>query len=110
MPHIEESVTLPAPPERVWDSIGGFASVGNWHPMLDHVDISGEGPGAISADYYGIFADRVQQQLKADRQDPPFVGMMSNGTSGNINIPFNIAVVPSKQGLRVGLLAGFNSQ
>ena len=31
-------------------------------------------------------------------------------TSGNINIPFNIAVVPSKQGLRVGLLAGFNSQ
>ena len=31
-------------------------------------------------------------------------------TSGNVNIPFNIAVVPSKQGLRVGLLAGFNSQ
>ena len=31
-------------------------------------------------------------------------------TSGNINIPFNIAVVPSKQGIRVGLLAGFNSQ
>ena len=31
-------------------------------------------------------------------------------TSGNINIPFNIAVVPSRQGLRVGLLAGFNSR
>ena len=31
-------------------------------------------------------------------------------TSGSINIPFNIAVVPSRQGLRVGLLAGFNSQ
>jgi hypothetical protein len=27
----------------------------------------------------------VQQRLEADRQDPPFVGMMSNGTSGNIN-------------------------
>src|SRR5688572_2113803 len=47
--------------------------------------VGGEGPGAISADYYGIFADRIQQLLKADRQDPPFVGMMSNGTSANIN-------------------------
>ena len=47
--------------------------------------VGGEGPGAISADYYGIFADRIQQLLKADRQDPPFVGMMSNGTSGDIN-------------------------
>ena len=31
-------------------------------------------------------------------------------TSGNLNLPFNVAVVPSKEGLRVGLLAGFNSQ
>lgn len=31
-------------------------------------------------------------------------------TSGNLNIPFNVAVVPSREGLRVGVLAGFNSQ
>lgn len=47
--------------------------------------VGGVGPGHISADYFGMFADRVQQLLGADRQDPPFVGMMSNGTSGNIN-------------------------
>jgi len=39
----------------------------------------------VSADYYGLFADRVQQLLGADHQDPPFVGMMSNGTSGDVN-------------------------
>jgi neutral ceramidase len=39
----------------------------------------------ISADYFGMFADRIQELLKADRQDPPFVGMMSNGTSGDVN-------------------------
>ncbi|MFO0871907.1 MAG: hypothetical protein U0935_23525 [Pirellulales bacterium] len=39
----------------------------------------------ISADYFGYFADRLQQLLGADRQSPPFVAMMSNGTSGNIN-------------------------
>lgn len=43
------------------------------------------GPGAISADYFAIFADRMQQLIGADRLDPPFVGIMSNGTSGDIN-------------------------
>lgn len=39
----------------------------------------------ISADYFAVFADRIQELLKADRQDPPFVAMMSNGTSGDVN-------------------------
>lgn len=39
----------------------------------------------VSADYFALFCDRLQQLLGADRQDPPFVAMLSNGTSGNIN-------------------------
>ncbi len=39
----------------------------------------------ISADYFGVFADHIQKLLNADRQDPPFVAMMSNGTSADIN-------------------------
>jgi hypothetical protein len=43
-------------------------------------------PGTtISADYFGVFAHRLKQLLHANESDPPFVGMMSNGTSGNIN-------------------------
>ena len=41
--------------------------------------------GEITADYYGMYNDRIQQLLGADRQEPPFVSLMSNGTSGNIN-------------------------
>lgn len=47
--------------------------------------VGGTGGGHVSADYFGVFADRVQELLGADRLDPPFVGIMSNGTSGNIN-------------------------
>ena len=47
--------------------------------------VGGVSGAAISADYYGMFGDRIQQLLNADRQDPPFVAIMSNGTSGNIN-------------------------
>ena len=56
------------------------------------------GPGHVSADYYGVFCDKLQQLLGADRQDPPFVAMLSNGTSGNIN---NIDFLhPAKAGPR----------
>jgi neutral ceramidase len=47
--------------------------------------IGGVPTGHVSADYFGVFADRIQQKLHADRQDPPFVGIMSNGTSGDVN-------------------------
>ena len=46
----------------------------------------GPAAGAVySADYFGVFGDRIQQLLGADRLDPPFVGIMSNGTSADIN-------------------------
>lgn len=47
--------------------------------------VGGVGPGHISADYYGVFAGRIGELLGAEHQDPPFVGIMSNGTSGDIN-------------------------
>jgi len=47
--------------------------------------VGGYAPGHVSADYFPIFADRIQQLIGADRLDPPFVAMMSNGTSGDIN-------------------------
>jgi hypothetical protein len=47
--------------------------------------VGGVPGGQISADYFAVFADRIQQLLGADRLDPPFVGIMSNGTSGDVN-------------------------
>jgi hypothetical protein len=39
--------------------------------------------GLVSADYFGHFAAALQADLDAGDSHPPFVGMMSNGTSGN---------------------------
>lgn len=39
----------------------------------------------ISADYFGVFSEHIGKLLGAAGQDPPFVGMMSNGTSGDVN-------------------------
>lgn len=48
--------------------------------------VGGVRKGEISADYFGIFSNRIGELIGADpKQHPPFVGMLSNGTSGDIN-------------------------
>jgi neutral ceramidase len=47
--------------------------------------VGGTRSGEMSADYFAVFADRIQQLLGADRLDPPFVGLLCNGTSGDVN-------------------------
>jgi neutral ceramidase len=47
--------------------------------------VGGVGPGHISADYYGMFCDELTRLLDAQGLDPPFVAMLANGTSGDIN-------------------------
>lgn len=39
--------------------------------------------GLVSADYFGYYANEMEEHLSAGADRPPFVGIMSNGTSGN---------------------------
>lgn len=45
--------------------------------------------GGLSADYFGAFSERLSQLMVGDQAGakdlPAFVGMMSNGTSGDVN-------------------------
>lgn len=36
-------MTIAATPERLWDEVGAFGDVGDWHPMLNSVEIHGDG-------------------------------------------------------------------
>lgn len=47
--------------------------------------VGGTMAGAISADYFGVFAERLRELLGGDAAAAPFVGIMSNGTSGDVN-------------------------
>src|SRR6056297_1204736 len=40
--------------------------------------------GLVSADYFGYYARRLQSQLESGKANCPFVGIMSNATSGDI--------------------------
>ncbi len=47
--------------------------------------VGGVGSGDISADYFGMFCSTLTKLVNARDQEPPFVPMMANGTSGDIN-------------------------
>ncbi len=55
--------------------------------------------GDLSADYFGAFAERIGQLLKADDSaQTSFVGILSNGTSGDVNnVNFGLTMPPKFQ-------------
>jgi hypothetical protein len=47
--------------------------------------VGGIPQGQVSADYFGVFANLIRERLAPDGADENFVGILSNGTSGDIN-------------------------
>lgn len=39
----------------------------------------------VSADYFAVFAEHLSELMQAQEQYPPFVAVLSNGTSGDVN-------------------------
>jgi len=52
--------------------------------------------GHISADYFGVFAKRIGELLGAVDEFPNFVGIMSNGTSGDVSSTDRSVVVEKR--------------
>lgn len=58
--------------------------------------VGGTVAGALSADYFGVFAERLRGLLGGEESAAPFVGIMANGTSGDVNnIDFRARPVPA---------------
>jgi hypothetical protein len=60
----------------------------------------------LSADYFGAFAERIKELLNASEAKPAFVGIMSNGTSGDCNnINFRAPAVRAATGERIKVVS-----
>jgi len=38
---VEESITIPAPPEAVWSVLGSFGGIADWHPLVKSATATG---------------------------------------------------------------------
>lgn len=75
-----------AVPDPELSFLGIRETEGRWIGLLANYSLHYVGDwenGTLSADYFGVFAEQIRQKLGADDE---FVGMMSNGTSGDVNI------------------------
>jgi len=73
--------------------------------------VGGVPSGVVSADYFGAFCNRIAGLLGADRDPrgahPPFVALLANGTSGDINnINFRAKRVPQPHFEQIERVAG----
>jgi hypothetical protein len=66
MPRITESVTLAADPELLWKQLGRFGSVGDWHPLLDFVEVFGKGTRATRIAHAKVGGDQVERLRALD--------------------------------------------
>ena len=74
----------PVDPQLSYLAVKGLDN--NWISLIANYSLHYVGDwqeGTISADYFGEFSARIKQKLNAPAS---FVGMMSNGTSGDVNI------------------------
>jgi hypothetical protein len=47
MAKVSMSMNLPASADKVWDLIGGFNALPNWHPAVERSEVEGEGKGSV---------------------------------------------------------------
>ncbi|MBD2703530.1 hypothetical protein IC229_22990 [Spirosoma sp. BT702] len=79
-----EAGNAPTDPELSYLAVKGLDN--SWISILGNYSLHYVGDwedGTISADYFGVFSNTLAELLQTDDQ---FVGMMSNGTSGDVNI------------------------
>ena len=69
--------------------------------------VGGIPANALSADYFGEFADQMRERLVGDDKTAPFTAMLANGTSGDINnVDVRNRTSPSKPLEQMRLVAG----
>ena len=47
MPKVTMSTPVAMNADALWQSIGSFAAIGHWHPMMERVDTNGETKGSL---------------------------------------------------------------
>jgi len=68
MPRITETATIPLDPETLWNDVGRFDSVGDWHPWLESAQMFGEGAGAKRVAHAQSGTDQVERLETLDRR------------------------------------------
>jgi mxaD protein len=66
MPEITETAEIGVNIDVLWNEIGGFGAVGDWHPMLDRLDVSADGSRATRTARGKDGSEQVERLIEFD--------------------------------------------
>ena len=71
MPKITMSNKVAARPETIWQAIGSFGAIANWHPMIERAETAGAGSGSTRTLHLvggAKLIERLEQENPGERR------------------------------------------
>lgn len=69
MPQFVETAHLSAGADALWQQIGGFGAIGDWHPMLENIESEGDHAGAIRTTHATDGSTQIERLLRFDDRE-----------------------------------------
>ncbi|MFL6604994.1 MAG: SRPBCC family protein [Steroidobacteraceae bacterium] len=66
MPEIRETAEVKVDTDTLWKEVGGFGAVGDWHPMLQRVDVVADGSEATRIAHGNEGSEQVERLTHID--------------------------------------------
>jgi hypothetical protein len=70
MAKVSMAMELGVPADKVWELIGGFNALPNWHPAVERSEVKGEGKGSVRTLHLaggGTIEERLEQLDDSER-------------------------------------------
>ena len=71
MPKVTMSNRVAASPEAIWQVMGGFGAMANWHPLVERTETDGSGTGSVRTLHLvggGKLVERLEQEQPNERR------------------------------------------
>lgn len=70
MPKVNMSTALAAHPDHLWQAIGGFGAIADWHPAVEKAELTGETKGSVRTLHLvggGTITERLEEVSPQER-------------------------------------------
>lgn len=70
MPKVNMSTELAANADQLWQAIGGFGAIADWHPAIEKADLTGESAGSVRTLHLvggGTITERLEEISASER-------------------------------------------
>ena len=109
MPKVSKSVTLPRPPEEVFDYLADFSTTEEWDPGIVTAEKTSDGPVGLGSTFHLVsnFRGREVPVTYQITEYEPTSRFVIVGTNKNFTGTDTIEISPSGDGTRVDYTADF---